>query len=401
MPPSSTSALRIANRESVLRCVARGGASRIKLAEDTGLTTAAISRITRQLIDAGIIEEAETPLQIGGRGRRTHCLQLSADGAWLVVMVITANRRSVAIANCRGEIQASVDLDTLDMTPAGKALSTFSNTANKLIHQQNIDRDRILGVSVIVAVNVNPANHTTLSSAVLGWKNVDIKTHIAKHTGLSVHLEARAAALLQTELFYQPAIQDRSVVLINNGWRIGSCVSLSGELLESSAGRIGQVAHLNANDNSTPCYCGMSGCLDALASGAAIVENLQTTGTLRCSKNTPLNRKLTIALDKATTSKRTAKAFRKAGEYLGEGLNSVRALYSPERILLAGTVCRQADYIAGVRSQFNTEDLTADATSLSISDVGSLDAGVRTGLNVFLFSESLDIERFVPTSLSA
>jgi len=401
MSSGSTSALRIANRESVLRCIARGGSTRIKLAEETGLTTAAISRITRQLIDAEIVEEAAEPAHMGGRGRRTRSLQLSPTGAYLVVMVITANRRSIAIANCRGELCASRQLEGIAMTPATDALRAFSDTANLLIQQHNIDRSRILGVSVIVAVNVNPAIHNKLSSAVLGWKNVDVKRFVEEHTGLTVHLEARAAALLQSELFYKPAVEDRSVVLINNGWRIGSCVSLDGKLLETSAGRIGQVAHVTASDSDTRCYCGKLGCMDAVASGAAIVNTLENSRLLNCSLDTPLNRKLTLALENAKPDTAIARVFRTAGEYLGDALNNISSLYSPERILLAGTVCRQSDYIAGVQSRFTANGISDPATCLSISEVGSLDAAVRSGLNAFLFSRSLDINQLRTTSLSA
>jgi len=228
--------------------------SRATIAQNTGLTLAAISRITRELIDAGLVVEGDE-IKLEGAGRRTRCLSLSSTAASIVVMVISANRRVVGIANCLGEIIASVELPELDLSITNDAIAVFCKNARSLIDSTGIDQTKILGVSVVVAANTDPANNDSISSPVLEWKNVPAKSMIESALNLPVHLEARAVALLDTELWHRPAQHNQSIVLINNGWRLGSSVYANQQLLQTLNGRLGQVAHLPISGENSQCYC--------------------------------------------------------------------------------------------------------------------------------------------------
>ena len=74
----STNDVRAVNRSAVLTQIAKHRLlSRRALADRTGLTAAAISRISRELIDAGIVSESDELDVASGPGRRTRALQLS------------------------------------------------------------------------------------------------------------------------------------------------------------------------------------------------------------------------------------------------------------------------------------------------------------------------------------
>ena len=163
----STNELRAINRVAVLGNIARAGSvSRATIAQSTGLTLAAISRITRELIEAGVVVEGDE-IKPEGAGRRTRSLTLSSTAASIIVMVISANRRAVGIANCRGDLVASIELPELDLSQPKDAIAVFCKTALSLIDTTGIDRDMILGVSAVVAVNTAPANNDSISSPVL------------------------------------------------------------------------------------------------------------------------------------------------------------------------------------------------------------------------------------------
>jgi len=386
----STSDLRSANRVAVLSSIARrGAASRLAVAEATGLTSAAVSRITRELIDIGILAVADEPVAVGGRGRRVHELQIAENGLYIITMVITANRRVVSLVNGKGALCSSVDLDSLALANAETAIDVFAQTANELIQKSNIDRSRLLGISAVVAVNTNPSYQSLISSNVLGWTDVDLADQLSTKLSLPVHLEARSAALLQTELWEKPAQFDRSVVLINNGWWIGTSVSMHNTLLESSVGRIGQVAHLTVDGQSAQCYCGKVGCLDAVASGAAIVNALERRKIREFAAHLSLIQKLNLAIHDSSVDAKVARVFQESGEIMGRALNSVASLFEPERILLAGATGRHGRFFTGVQSTF----MHTEHCSLQLCEADSVQAAVRTGLDAFLFSENFNINR--------
>jgi predicted NBD/HSP70 family sugar kinase len=392
----STNELRAINRAAVLSEIAGAGSvSRAKIAHNTGLTIAAISRITRELIEAGVVVEDENPFRTHGRGRRTRRLALSATIASIVVMVISANRRAVGIANCRGELIDSIELPDLDLSLADEAISVFCATANELIDSTGIDQNKMLGVSVVVAANTDPASNDNISSPVLEWENVPAKSMIEAALNLPVHLEARAVALLDTELWHRPAQHNQSIVLVNNGWRLGSSVYANNQLLQTSRGRLGQVAHLSVSSENTQCYCGQTGCLDSLASGAAIVKRIETAKLMRFNSSQPLNQRLSQALIESQHNKAIADVFRAAGEKLGEGLKSVVSLFSPERILVAGNTCRQPDYFEGVVERLTPAMERSANCEISVCTVTSIEAAVVSGIKAFLLTGSLNINRLL------
>ncbi|OED38914.1 hypothetical protein AB833_17950 [Chromatiales bacterium (ex Bugula neritina AB1)] len=400
--------LRKINRESVLKSIARAGAaSRLQLAGSTGLTTAAISRITRQLIDVGLLQEIPDSTGTGNRGRRTQPLQLAPNGAWIIAMVISANRRSVAIANSCGKVQASVELESVNLGQADKALRIFATAANDLIEQSQVNRKRILGVSIVVAALTKPANDGRITSPILEWDDIPVAHEIARMTNLPVHLETRAVALLQSELWCQPANDNKSVILVNNGWRMGSSASLNGKLLETGEGRLGQLSHYAIPSNPTTCYCGQSGCLDALASGAALVDAIEKKHRGLIGHNLSLNQKLDAAIKLAATRRSVAAEFHRAGKFLGYGLNALASLFAAEQIFLAGATCRQPDYFEGVKKSFtfsapaDKQIETSTHCAVSLCSISSIDAAIRTGLDAFLFCDSLDLQQFKPSAMRA
>ena len=92
--------MRKINRSAMLRLVAKHGQiSRNKLCEYMGLTGAGISRISRDLIDTGMLLETAQEGVSKGAGRRGSDLSLNPDGAYVLGITITANRKSVTLVN--------------------------------------------------------------------------------------------------------------------------------------------------------------------------------------------------------------------------------------------------------------------------------------------------------------
>lgn len=390
----STNELRAINRVAVLSDIARAGSvSRAEIAQNTGLTLAAISRITRELIKAGVVVENEETLRPDGPGRRTQMLALSSTTTSIVVMVISANRRAVGVANCRGELIATVELADLDLSLANEAIDAFCDAAISLINETGISVNKILGVSVVVAVNTNPANNDSITSPILEWENVSAKSRIEQKLNLPVHLEARAVALLESELWNRPSRHKQSIVLVNNGWHIGSSVYANNQLLQTTNGRLGQIAHLQIHDTNTQCYCGQTGCLDSVASGAAIVGSLERDNLMQFDSMQPLNQRLSRAIEESQHNEVVAQQFNIAGKKLGEGLKSVVSLFAPERILIAGNTCRQADYFSGVQEQLAPTLEYHPNCELSACTVTSINAAVVSGLQAFLLTDTFNISR--------
>jgi len=174
---------------------------------------------------------------------------------------------------------------------------------------------------------------------------------------------------------------------------LGSSVYANNQLLQTSNARLGQVAHLPISGENNKCYCGQTGCLDSLASGAAIVKKIESAKLMKFDSAQPLNQRLSRALAESNDNTRIAKVFQTAGEKLGEGLKSVVSLFSPERILIAGNTCRQADYFVGVQENLRSTLKHHPNCKLVACSISSIDAAVVSGLKKFLLTDSFDLSR--------
>src|SRR4030088_320347 len=90
--------MRRMNESAVLNLIkGRGTISRIELARSSGLSPAAVTRITRGLIDRGLVRE--TGLDASNGGRRAVLLQLQPSAGFVVGVKIMEHSVAVAVTD--------------------------------------------------------------------------------------------------------------------------------------------------------------------------------------------------------------------------------------------------------------------------------------------------------------
>lgn len=149
--------LRRYNRDAVLRVIKEcGSVSRTEISDRVTLTNAAVSRITKELIDVGLVEEGERLVLKGQAGRRQVALRLAEQGAYVLGIAVTLNARDVVVGNGRGDIIDRIDCSDISLENPKTALRNFATRAETLIQRTGIDRKRLIGGAASVAGRVDP-----------------------------------------------------------------------------------------------------------------------------------------------------------------------------------------------------------------------------------------------------
>ncbi len=389
--PNTTRDMRVANRRLVLAMVReRGAATRIELSRMTGLTEPAISRISRELLEVGLLREADQCAENGRVGRPSVGLQLGYDGAFVLGIDISANSQSICLVNIRGDVLARRSLQLDPSAPAGRTIRMAAATAAQMVGKSAIDRARLLGAGVAIAGVVDAVSGTLVAAPNLGWSDVAVAGMLAKEIEIPVHVESRPRALLMAEHRIGVARDKKNVALVQPSLGIGGAWMLDGNLARGSRNAAAQIGHLPFSTGGEICSCGRRGCLDTVASGHAILSRLglipkRRTKTGHGTSDAALLRK---AIQMADEDPRVQRAFRSAGRSLGTALKQVAVMLDPEIIVLGGTALKAKSYLEAVQEGFSGYN----EIPLAISEIPEEAVASQLALDAFVFSKHLDFD---------
>ena len=190
-----------------------------------------------------------------------------------------------------------------------------------------------------------------LAPNIPGWVDVPIAQKIEEEFGISTRVDndVRCAAL--GELNFGAGKGCENLICITVGTGIGSGLIVNGKLVRGASNAAGEIGHIKLQMNGGPiCGCGDTGCLEAFASGPAIVAMAEDY--IKGGKSTKYrelaNPEITpyIVYEAAKAGDPVARRiFTVIGEYIGIGLTSVINLLNPEKVIIGGGVAAAGEFL--------------------------------------------------------
>ena len=128
---------------------------------------------------------------------------------------------------------------------------------------------RLVGCGVVVPGLVDELRGVGLYSVNLGWRDLPIRDSVAPLLGVPtvVGHDVRAGLLAETRL--GAARGARQALFLPVGTGIAGALLLDGAVIAAD-GRAGELGHLVIDPTGPACGCGATGCLEVIASAAAI-----------------------------------------------------------------------------------------------------------------------------------
>lgn len=390
---ASSEQLRIHNRRLVLQHIfVNGPTSRAEIAARTNLTGAAITRITRELLDDGLLREGATITNAGRPGRRSIELDLHESGTYVLGFGAGAYEQWLQLSNLRGR---PLDREQLHLMRTGDqdvAMNVVVDAALRLLERNHIERSRVLGFGAAVAGVVDSRSGRVLQSPNLGWHNVDFGPAVAKALGLPVKVESLHNALNMAECGSGVTRGLTDVALLNLALGIGGSFLIDNRILRGSGTAAGQLGHMRVRGASELCTCGRRGCLDTVASGHAVLRTLgRIEARDRAGPHDPREAQLLLDAMKAAGAGESdsGSAFYIAGQHIGAALDAIWTITSPKRVVLAGPLAQVEQYVDGIHAVLDTERWdAAPAEVLLISRKTNDAAGVWLALDEFVLRKA-------------
>jgi glucokinase len=193
--------------------------------------------------------------------------------------------------------------------------------------------------------------------------------------GLPVRMDNDARLIALAEAVVGAGGRARRLLSLTLGTGIGVGLVVDGALQEKSA--INHMAgHILIHPGTHPCYCGLSGCLESLVSGPALVERYSALQAGQLGSLQPETLVVPVAvraiLDAAASGHAVAtRAVQEMLDDLALGLSVYVNLYAPDMIVLGGGLARGLRrYLFVLRRGLLTHPFAGYRVALHLSRLG-------------------------------
>ncbi|RZT83043.1 putative NBD/HSP70 family sugar kinase [Micromonospora violae] len=362
-------ALRGGPRE-LLRWVATGAAvSRADLSRLSGLSPSTVSQRVEALINQGLLEETGAGRSRGGR--RPRQLAVPTGGAVVGAIDLGAHHARVGTLDLSGRVVQARTLPVrIEDGPEAVLGALLAEVAALVGSDPAASADgpaagALRGIGIGIPGPVQHATGRIVSpSRMPGWNGFDVAAFCAGRTDVPVIVDndANLMALGAHRTAY-PELDH--AVYIKAGTGIGSGVISSGRLHRGAQGSAGDISHCRVvADPAPPCTCGNAGCLEAVASGAALVTALRGQGVAVSD--------LTGVIRLIDDGDRQATALaRQAGRAVGEILAVVVNFFNPQVVAIGGRLADCEPLLASMRATLYERCLPLATQTLLIERVAA------------------------------
>jgi predicted NBD/HSP70 family sugar kinase len=381
--PGSQSSLREANRARLVDAIKRFGAiTQVELAGATGLSTATVSTIVKELVAAGVLMTAP----VSRSGRRAQQVSLARQLGMVAGVHFSQRMLRIELADMAGTVVATQHMPL----PYEHRADTGMDRAARLIHDMvesvGATPEELLGVGLAVAAPVDVRTGLLSVRGVLrGWDEVDIPGSFSRRIGKPVWIDNDANLAIVAEHRYGAAQGCDAAVFVAIGHGVGAGLLVDGCVVRGHGGMAGEIGHVRVVENGRVCVCGNRGCLETVVNSGVLVETLRAT-----HGNLALRDIIAKALagDVGCT-----RVVADSGEHVGAAVAALCNVFNPQRVVVGGILGTAGEIaLAPLRATVARASLASQFAELDVvqSTLGEA-AEVRGAVALALDSVALPI----------
>ena len=377
----------------------KGASTANEICGSMGISLPTVNALLTDLMRSGeVIKQGRAASQ---GGRKPDLYRLAADAFYIVAVDLSKYAVSLALYNCQHEIAKEQVTHKIVLNNEPETFEQLCQHIENYLQTSSIPSNKIsaIGISMPGLIDSKAGiNHTYLN---FGKKS--LQEHLESRFLQPIFLENDARAMTLAEYKFGAAHDSQHVLGIFVGWGIGLGIIVDGKIYQGTAGFAGEFAHSPLFESQEiNCTCGKKGCLEAVASGTAIVRMAEEAVLLdkdsilaRMAKSYkgPLDPNLVVRAAQEG-DQRAITILSEVGLNLGRGISMLIQLLNPELIILGGVVAEANQYIlTPIQQALNVYSMakSREKTKIALYQLGT-EVGLRGAIAVVtdkLFEEVL------------
>lgn len=244
-----------------------------------------------------------------------------------------------------GQLTGSRKIPTESQQGAEQVISRLAEMISGLVKEEGV-KEQLKAVGIGVPGFVNPEEGIVHFAGNLKWKDVPLAGILSERLGgIPVFVDNDVRMYVYGEAAYGAAKGFRHVLGITIGTGIAAAYVQEGKLLYGDRYMAGELGHIRMEGATYECGCGMTGCLEAVASANGMAR--QAEEAIAQGKETVLKRWIDEGAIERVTAADVSKAYdlgdaeaieimNRTGALIGKGLSYAVTMLSPDCLVIGG-----------------------------------------------------------------
>ncbi|MGH9206545.1 MAG: ROK family protein, partial [Acidimicrobiales bacterium] len=293
---------------------------------------ATITRIAGDFVAAGLV--LETMAEASNGGRRPVLLTINPTAGFVVGVKVREDSLIAAICNLDCTVVQEAEVDFVAGAAPYQVVEAVAGAIDRCLSEARLPRASILGVGVGLSGLVDSAHGYCRSSAILGWRDVELGPALEFKLRLPVQIDNDVNTLVVAERHFGVGRTNEHFLLVTVGRGIGLGVVVGGDIYRGAHGWAGEFGHMTVDTaaNAPLCNCGKRGCLEAIASDYGILY-----AAYGADPGQQVENAMGELVDRARAGDEAMREiFARAGSALGVAIANLINIFDPSVVLIGG-----------------------------------------------------------------
>lgn len=230
-----------------------GPCSRSSLAARLEVCGAALTKLSRDLLALGIVEEVPES-EVHGRGRPAIPLRIASRGGYAVGATVHKGMLDIALVDFAGSVIAT-HRETIEPIKPDEFAQMVRQITHSLVDLHHLLGQRMLGIGVAVpGPSLSPeGDRWSVVEGMPNWRGTPLREIMTAELGWPLWIENDANSAAIAEFYLGGLVQKFStVVVLLLGYGIGAGVIVDGRVVRGQFGVAGEIGCLFPGDRPRP-----------------------------------------------------------------------------------------------------------------------------------------------------
>ena len=367
----------------------KGANTASEICTEVGISLPTVNSLLSDLIESG---EAIKHGRAESQGGRKPDLYRLAAGAFYVLSVdLSKFNMNLCLYSCTQEAAYPKESQKITLNNEPETFEIICQLIEAYLAKTGIASEKIIAIGISMPGLIDSLGGVNYTHLRFGKKTLleNLEARFQK----KIFMENDARAMTLAEFKYGSEHNYKNVLGLFIGWGIGLGIIIDGKIYQGASGFAGEFSHSPIFESrDITCSCGKKGCLEAVASGTAIVKMAEEA--ILVDKDGILARMVrdhegelmpSIVVEAALAGdQRAITILSEAGLDLGRGISMLIQLLNPELIIIGGSVAEANQYlITPIQQALNIYSMakSREQSKLALYQLGE-DVGLLGGVAV-------------------